>query len=671
MNLSHGFYMFQFDFRKSIISIIFIFILAGCSGISMMQKGTPKDLYGDQFLQLVGSVKEQYRQGQTEEAIKRLKAVSEETLLPAERALRRNLIGVILFAQENYEQAIFNFDLALATSRLDPSLTAQIYLNLSSSYFKLGFMEKAFSTLSICEFRNLQKAESQKYHKLNYTLSIELDRPKVLLKSLIWYLSDKTKISEVKTEPLFEQLLEAFFKRSRSEKLRLLEEFDDEKFLVVGYLAYMEVEKLYYKGKKDDAKNLLEWTKDNFSKFPEIENLVSNFIFRVENYAKMDQFSLGVILPLSGNRKKFGERALMGIDSGLRDFNQKNGNEKPYNLHVLDSKGSGAVGAYRVKELIEKKYVSAIIGGLFSAEATKEYLEAKKHGVFFISLSQIYLPKEQKDHLLLEIPGSVESQIDRVFAKDFMELFGNRGSIIYPNSSRGEAYVNEFWRRAKQNDVTIMGVQSYDKNATDHRATVQKLLGLKFKRERKEELEILAEVHALEKSKSTRRIQTLKPQVNFDWVFVPAFPQEAMQLIPSFTYYDAFGMNLIGGPSWRSKRLSKESSKLGRLYFVGDNVKPEHMSFTNNFIERYKRKPRLIEMRAYDSFKIVHDLLNVSKFDTRDELDMTIRGREDLSGLTGVWHLNDGVWMKKMLALKMRRGKIENLFENTVEKLEK
>ncbi len=654
--------MFSFDLKKSALSFLIIAIFVGCSGISMMQKGAPKDLYGDEFLQLVGSVKEQYRQGQTDKAIKRLKALNEEQLLPAERALRRNLIGVILFAQENYEQAIFNFDLALASSRLDPSLTAQIYLNLSSSYFKLGFMEKAFSTLTISDFKYLLKPEAKKYHKLNYTLSQELDRPDVLLKSLIWYLSDKNKISEIKTEPLFEQLLEVFFKRSRSEKLRLLEDFDEEKFLIVGYLAYLEVEKLYYKGNKDDAKNLLEWTKDNFSKFSEIESLVSNFVFRVENYAKMDQFSLGIVLPMSGARKKFGERALMGIDSALRDFNQKDKNKKSYTMHVVDSKGSGAVGSYRVRELIEKKYVSAIIGGLFSGEATKEYLEARKHGVFFISLSQIYLPKEEKDHLLLEVPGSVESQIGRIFSKDFLEKFGNKGSIIYPNSTRGEAYVNEFWRRAKQNEIKVAGVQAYDKNATDHRATVQKLLGLKFKRERQEELDLLAGVHLLESSRSTRRIQTLKPQIDFDWVFMPAFPQEAMQLIPSFTYYDAFGMNLIGGPSWRSKQLSKESSKLGRLYFVGDNVRPEHTTFTNNFIERYKRKPRLIEMRAYDSFKIVHDLLNAASFETRDELDMTIRSREDLSGLTGVWKLNDGVWMKKMLALKMRRGKIEKLF---------
>jgi ABC-type branched-subunit amino acid transport system substrate-binding protein len=659
--------MFSLGLKKSIISFLVLAIFVGCSGISMIEKGVPKGIYGDKFLELIGSVKEQYKQGQTDAAMTRLKAMNEEKLLPSERALRRNLIGVIFFAKENYEQSIFNFDLALATSRLDKSLTAQIYLNLASSYYKLGFMDKSFSTLSISDFRYLHKSEAKKYHKLNYTLAIELDRPGILLKSLVWYLSEKNKISEIKSEPLYEQLLETFFKRSHSEKLRLLEEFDEKKFLIVGYLAYMEVEKLYYKGEKSEAKSLLDWTKDNFSHFPEIESLVTNFVFRIENYTKMDQFSLGVVLPMSGTRKKFGERALMGIDSGLRDFNAKNGDKKAYTMHLVDSKGSGAVGAYRVKELIEKNYVSVIIGGLFSGEATKEYLEAKKHGVFFISLSQIYLPKEQKDHLLLEIPGSVESQVGRVFSKDFMNFFGDRGSIIYPNSSRGEAYVNEFWRRAKQEKIKVTGVQSYDKNATDHRGTVQKLLGLKFKRERQEELDLLAEVHSLEKSRSTRRIQTLKPLVDFDWVFMPAFPQEAMQLIPSFTYYDAFKMNLIGGPSWRSKQLSKESSKLGRLYFVGDNVKPEHMSFTNNFIERYQRKPRLIEMRAYDSFKIVHDLLTGEEFSTRDELDMTIRGRENLSGLTGVWHLDDGVWLKEMLALKMRRGKIEKLFDDTQE----
>lgn len=647
--------LIQFFLISSLISGILI----GCSGVSVINKGEVLDLYGDKFLQKIGAIKEQYRQGQSEPALQRLKRMDEQLLLPAERALRRNLIGVILFSRENYEKGIFNFDLALTTSRLDQGLTAQIYLNLASSYYKLGLMEKAFSTLNISEFTYLQPNEVAKYHKLKIKLAKELDNREAMVKSMIWYLAGKTKISDLKADTIFEQLLGVFFKGSRSEKIRTLENFQQHELLVVAYLGYLEVEKLYYKGEKEEAKELMNWIEEKYSKYPEIEIMVSNFSFRVENYAKMKQMSIGIVLPLSGKKAKYGKRALLGIDSALRD--SKGNSPSKIKLNIKDTKGSGAVGAYKVRELIEKNFVSVIIGGLFSAEATKEYLEARKHGVFFISLSQIYLPKDQKDHLLLEVPGSVESQVARVFSDEMIAKFGKRGAIIYPKSNRGEAYLNEFWRRARLQNIDVTGIHSYDKNSTDHRQSVEKVLGLKFKRERKEELEIISKIHSLEKFRSTRRIQQLKPQIDFDWLFMPAFPNEAMQLIPSFSYYDAFKLNLIGGPSWRSKMLSKESYKLGKLYFIGDNVMPAQGKFTDQFIERYKKRPRLIEMMGYDSYQIVNSLIADNEYETRDELDAAIRSKDYLSGITGKWNIQDGIWIKDMSPLKLKRGKIQKI----------
>ena len=42
-------------------------------------------------------------------------------------------------------------------------------------------------------------------------------------------------------------------------------------------------------------------------------------------------------------------------------------------------------------------------------------------------------------------------------------------------------------------------------------------------------------------------------------------------------------------------------------------------------------------------------------------LEMLIRNKENFTGITGTWVLNDGVWIKKMVPLKLRRGKIEQV----------
>ncbi|WP_417335236.1 ABC transporter substrate-binding protein [Halobacteriovorax marinus] len=646
---------------KKIISIVALIVLCSCSGISLLSGSDPSDLYTEKFLTFINAVKEDYKKGQSEIALKKLQGYQTETLLPTEKALRRNLIGVINFGEKNYEQAIYNFGLALSSSRLDKNLTAQIHLNLASSHYKMGYLDRAFSTLSITDFRSLDIQEAKKFHKLNYSIANELEKPSSAMRSLIWFLSSIDSLSALKSEPMYEKLMGSFFQLEENQKRRLLQEFEDEPFLVVGYLGYLEAEKLYYKGKKDEAKDLLEWVDDRYNKFQEISLLVTNFKFRLDNFTKMNPHSIGVILPRSGDKVEFGKRALIGIDNGIRELNNKFEGKPPFEIFVKDSEGSGVVGAYRVKELVEKNYVSVIIGGLFSSEATKEYLEARKHGVFFISLSQIYLPKEEKNHLLLEIPGSVESLVDNLFSPKMLSHFGKKAAVIYPDSDRGRAYVDEFWRKAKIHDVKVTGVKTYDKSKTDHRETIQKLLGLKYKREREEELAIMEDIHALEKNHSMRRIQNLKPIIDFDWVFVPAFPNEALQLIPSFTYYDAFNLNIIGGPSWRSTSMSKESHKLGSLYFVGDDFSIKDNTFINKFIDRYKVRPRLIEIRAYDAFKVISSVLSETSPGTRDELEMLIRNKENLSGITGKWTLNDGVWIKTMVPLKLRRGKIEDV----------
>ncbi len=324
----------------------------------------------------------------------------------------------------------------------------------------------------------------------------------------------------------------------------------------------------------------------------------------------------------------------------------------------MDSQGSPAVGKYKVNKLIEKHHVALIIGGLFSNEAKSEFLASKRQGVLFLSLSQVYIPIEQKNHLLLEIPGSVESQINQLLSTPFLKRFGNRVAIIYPNSDRGDAFINSFWARSQQKDVQITGVASFIKNQADYRDPVSNILGLKFPRERQEELNLLTTIHDLESKRSARRIQTLTPQIDFDWVFIPALPKDALQIIPSFRYFDAYKIKVVGGPSWRSKLLKR--AKFSRLYFVGDEVDQNDL-FINNFIKKYKKRPKIIELMGHDAINMAATLLKSADFNTRDEFDMFVRAKETFQGITGYWKLVGRLWLKKMKTFKLTKNKLTPL----------
>jgi|GEM_PF-501964 ABC-type branched-subunit amino acid transport system substrate-binding protein len=650
--------------RPVVLHILLLTLLSGCSGISMLRGGSVKDLYTEDFLSRIESIKEEYRQGRADNALKRLKSFQDDKLRPSEQALRRNLVGVILFSQENYEQAIYNFDLALSSSRLDRGLTAQIYLNLASSYYRLGFQEKALSTLSMGEFKYLDPAEAKKFHMLRYRLASELSKSREEILSLIWYLGDKNSVSELRSDVYFSRLTENFFKLSAREQLKILSDYEDDGLFVVGYLAYLTAQKLYYEGDRDEVDDLLSWIANRFEKNVELITMVENFSFRTNSFSKMNQRKVGVILPLSGDKQEFGQRVMKGIDSGLQRFGFKQDIETQqrvplYELELRDSQGSATIGAHRVKELVENHHVSVIIGGLFSDEAIEEYRQARRYGVLFISLSEIYLPKDQKDHLLIEVPGSVQSQMGKLFSPKMLDRLGRKVALLYPETERGEAIVDEFWRQSQKEGVTPTGVLSYDSNQTDFRDPVQKLLGLSFPRERQEEYDLLSKVYELESTTSARRVQTLKPRLDFDWAFIASYPQEALQLLPAFTYFDAYDLKLVGGPSWRSRALSQEASQHGNLIFVGDEVSSQVEDFSQTFYKLYKERPRLVEMRSYDAMNISHKLLSQGNYKDREQLDLFVRDKERLQGMTGDWFMEDGIWLKEMKPYKIKRGKIE------------
>jgi len=649
----------------SFFLVTLLLLFQGCSGISMISPQDVKDLYTDKFLLDIGSIKEQYRQGRYEMALVNLQKIDGNKLLPSERSLRRNLIGVIYFSKEQFEQAIYHFELAMVTAGLDRSLNAQIKLNLASSYFKLGFMDKAFSITEGDDYKNLKSKEKKKFQLLRYKTSKELGKSYAALISLGRYLEDLSNLDDLRNEPNFGYLRQEFLEIGKNQKIRFLEEFDEKRPLVTGYLGYLQAEKLYYQGDNHEAEDLIDWIKEKYENQAELIGLVQDFSFRRENYSKMDPNAIGVILPLSGKNKIFGQRALLGIDHALKQLQERMGVDKlPYKLIIKDSKNSPTVGAYWVKELIENNHVSTIIGGLFSSESSQEFLEAKKNGVLFISLDQVFLSRDQKDHLLLEIPGSVESQINELFSERILNEYGKNVAILYPYGQRGQAYVDEFWRRANIHDVNVTDALSFERSQTDYREDIKNVLGLKYKRSRSEEVEIYKEIQGLEKLSSIRRIQVLNPQIDFDWIFIPAFPNEALQIVPSFTYYDAFRVKIFGGPSWRSKALSRESYKLGALHFIGDDVTGQARTFQEDFYRSYQKFPKLIEMRGYDALNIAHSILSSEDFNKREAFDRYIQSKEKLVGITGTWNLKEKLWLKDLSALRLHKGKVKKIFED-------
>ena len=642
-----------------------IFLFFSCSGVNYISKVDLNEIYGAPFLKQVANIKSTYGKGEKTKALSMLKNLEAASPESKHQALIKNLYGVISFQEKKYDRSINYFKQALELKTPDNSLISQVNLNISSSYFKLKKLEDSYSYFERVEKKHLEEKEKKKYYHLGYLISSGLKGDQAGLKYLVYYLSDFKNISDLKQSPLMEKLTQNYMRMSYSEKIRFLEEFEKEKTLVVPYLAFIEAERLYHSGKKEPSKDVLEWISDNYGDEKEISRLAKGLEFKMANFSKINPNAIGIVLPLGDSKKaRYAKRAMLGIDMAFSQHFKKAQGQSPV-LHIKDSQGSPVVGASRVKELIEKHYVSVIIGGLFSKEATREYLEAKKYGVMFISLSQIYLPRAEKTHLLFEVSGSVESIVGGLFKGEMLEKFGKKGALLYPNSERGRTFMNEFWRQARSKNVEVTAVQSFRKNLTDYRGPVRNILNLNYKRERKEELEIFDKIHSLQKKGSVRRVQSLTPVVDFDWIFVPAFPQEALQIIPSFSYYDAFKVNFLGVPSWQSGTFLNRSKRMNPVYVMGMSDRDETAKFKKMFSRKYKKRARLIETISYEAMNLVSNILSAGEFSSRDELELYLVKKEKIDGITGDWNYEDGLWIKSMTPLKLYRGKAFPLFSES------
>lgn len=591
-------------------------------------------------------------------AIAKLSELNDNNITPIEKALKYNLKGVTLFNMGEVDKALLNFEVSEKYSPKDTQLYSQVQLNMASAHFKLNQFNELKDRLARIDRKVLTEAENKKYAQLALAYGNKVENHAMVVSSSLTLMSDLKTFSEIQSSNLYEPLKESFGKLSQGQKIDVLEEFNDSNILAVAQLAELEADERYLAGDKTGAQDVVAWLRSEFGTNEEVQKFVKDFELRLENSARISISDIGLVLPLTGEKSSFGQKALSGVDTGLKVL----GMNENVKIHTKDSVDSPAQGAQAVLELIREEKVSFIIGGLFPESAKAEYLEARKYGVLYISLSQINLPKEEKNHHLIEVQGSIESQIETLLSEEMVNKFGTRIGVIFPDNEGGKAYVDEIWRKASQKNLQVTSVASFPKNTHDYREAAQLFLGLKYPRERSEELKIVDDVYSLEKS-SIRRVQTLPPVLDFDWVFLATYPHEATQLIPTLGYYDANRIKVIGGPSWVSKSMVKEQKNLGTLYFVGDDPKDLNQEMLTKFQEIYGKPAGLIEIIALDAMKLGAETLIASgEVSSRDDFDAKIKAHGKLKGLTTEWEYKDGIWLKRMNAMTITRGEIVKLF---------
>ena len=421
-----------------------------------------------------------------------------------------------------------------------------------------------------------------------------------------------------------------------------------------------------------------------FSK--DFENLNKNFTLdlseKEKQIKKIQEYIVGVLLPLSGKYKSFGVRAKKGLEFGLIAFALK---YPQINIKLIfqDTKGNKKFIENAMDNLIAGG-ASVIIGPILTANTAAIY--AEKNKIPIILLSQKKNITNIGDYVFrnfltseMQIKTMLDYAVDNLKIKNF--------AVFYPKENYGESFLSVFcWETLKRGGEVVLK-ESYNPSYTDFSPYIKKLFTKKSKKDyviieededlgeeniidyldtkadRKEMKAIYAlikEDEVVDKKKSGNEVVLL----DFDAIFIPDSIDNAGLIIPQLNYYDIDNVYILGTNLWNSNTIIEMAGAYAKKAIFADAFFVDASDKTKNFVKKFKKifslEPKFIESISYDCLGILYQIFSSENlFLTKSDIKEAILKVKHYDGMTGsTTFLENGDVDKELSLLKIKRKKI-------------
>ncbi len=337
-----------------------------------------------------------------------------------------------------------------------------------------------------------------------------------------------------------------------------------------------------------------------------LQHQAESYIAQIDSRRKVEAYTVGAVLPLTGKYAPIGQKTLRGLQLGLGVY----GNSRSsFKLAVVDSEGTPEGARRAVDRLVSEDSVIAVVGSLLSRTASAVATKTEELGVPSIALSQKSGLTEGGSYIFRNAVTS-EMQVRELVRVAMDQLGYKRFAILYPNDSYGVEYANLFWDEVLAHGGTIAGAQIYNPQETDFRGPIRRLVGTYYVEDRKVEYQMrLREWFKKQKSLKTRNSppdDLLPPVADFDALFVPDSPKALGQIAPMLTYQGVSNIRLLGTNIWNTSDLVRRGQKnVENALFVDSNISSDPAFKTTSFYQEYKQvfgeEPGLFEIQGYEA----------------------------------------------------------------------
>ena len=409
--------------------------------------------------------------------------------------------------------------------------------------------------------------------------------------------------------------------------------------------------------------------------------------------------TIGVLLPLSGDFADVGEESLRGVMLAAELFGGPSAASDPaatagsgwgfgrraptppsqpkVRLLIRDTGGRPERAAQAVRQLARNEDVSAIIGPLLKAECEAAAAEAESAGIPLLALTS-------REEIAAGRPNVFRTRTTpqeevSVLVSHAIEQFGaQRFAILYPADAYGRGLRALFWDEVEKRGGRVVGVASYEPDATDFAEPIRQLVGYTLLTEGEEE--------ALEEREDMRRRarrlpteealalreeakallgpddQPLPPIVDFDALFIPEAHDKVVLIAPQLAYHEATGMRLLGPSGWYHSDLvsigrGHVRNALFASQFFADSPLPFVRSFADRYTSVFGGAPDVFAAQAFDATNLV--LVQMAKgLVTRPAVRDGVLDVRGYPGVTGVLSIrSDGNAQHRPFLLAVERGR--------------
>ena len=343
-----------------------------------------------------------------------------------------------------------------------------------------------------------------------------------------------------------------------------------------------------------------------------------------------DLFSVGVLLPLSGKYAVYGESVLHGIECAAGMFEPCHSDFK-VNLVIRDTQGDPKMAARRLKELAENKSILGVIGPLPQVEVDDVVPVAEAQQIPIVALSQRE-DVARLGEMAFRNFLTVQDQVGTLVHYACKEKKWKKMGIFYPDNSAGEEFLKQFEQEVNSCGGKVVAKQSYHGPAENY------VEGLKV----------------------------LQAQGKFQALFIPDVYRRVLEIIPSLEFANMSDVVLLGGAGWDHRDLLGGGARLEGAVFVDGFFEGSGQYGTRDFSQMiqssYGGAPTLLEAYAYDTMKLIGNMVSRHRIDSRSGLHDALLGLHDFPGVTGdISFDKDGDARRKLFLLTVSNGDIKEI----------